>query len=69
MADASHAASFELAREALDDGRLDEAEALFRQLIDGGGGTSPATWFNLGLVYKLRRDWRASPTSMPSSAR
>jgi hypothetical protein len=60
VGDGSYAAAFERAREALDDGRLDEAETLFRRLIDGGGGTSPATWFNLGLVYKLRRDWQAS---------
>ncbi len=47
---------FEAARTALDEGRFDDAESGFRAEIEAGRGT-PATWFNLGLVYKFRHDW------------
>ena len=47
---------FEAARTALDEGRLDDAEAGFRAEIEAGRAT-PATWFNLGLVHKFRHEW------------
>jgi tetratricopeptide (TPR) repeat protein len=45
-------------RAALDEGRLEVAEAAFRRATDLDPAWS-SPWFNLGLVYKLRRDWPA----------
>src|SRR4249920_1384945 len=48
--------AFDEANVALDELRLDDAEAGFRRALDLGGGT-PSLWFNLGLVYKFRHEW------------
>jgi tetratricopeptide (TPR) repeat protein len=52
-------AAFDRAQAALDAGRLDEAEAGYREVTEAVPDLQPA-WFNLGLVYKLRREWPAS---------
>ena len=51
--------SFDAAQLALDESRLEEAEAGFLRAIDLGFET-PALWFNLGLVYKFRHEWPAA---------
>lgn len=50
---------FEAAREALGDGRLEEARAGFERAIELGWETTNA-WFDLGLVHKFRRAWAES---------
>ena len=52
-------AVFEAARSALDEGRLDDAEAKFQDIVRSGE-VGPATWFNLGLIHKFRHDWAAA---------
>ena len=46
----------ERGRRAADDGRDDLAERHYQEAIDLDPKYEPA-WFNLGLVYKRRRDW------------
>lgn len=46
----------EAGRQALASGRLEQAEALFREAISLFP-EDPAPWFNLGLIYKQRRAW------------
>jgi hypothetical protein len=51
--------AFMAAQKALDEGRLDEAESGFRAITESSEA-GPWAWFNLGLVYKFRHDWRAA---------
>ncbi len=46
----------ERGRALLDEGRLDEAEILFRSAIDAAPGW-PVPWYNLGLAHKWRHRW------------
>ena len=51
--------TFKAAETALDERRLDDAEAGFRALIDAGMDGS-GVWFDLALVHKFRHEWAAA---------
>ncbi len=55
----SRDSGLEAARQALDDGRLDEARAGFELIVQREPGNVVA-WWNLGLANKFRRDWAES---------
>ena len=43
----------------LDDGDLEKAESAFRKATEADSKSS-VSWYNLGLVYKFRKDWAQS---------
>jgi hypothetical protein len=51
--------AFDEGRNALDRGDLDGAIEAFERYV-AGRYDNPSAWFNLGLAYKLRRDWENS---------
>lgn len=48
--------SFTQGQQALNRGDLDEAVKVFEGYV-ANEGANPSAWFNLGLAYKLKRDW------------
>lgn len=50
---------FEVAQQLESDGRMDEAIAIYLKAIDCDP-ENPVLYYNLGLIYKYRREWLQS---------